>query len=420
MNDKKGFLYLLVLLTCFLFHNAQYAASSSSGSVSEVPSDETETLTVWNGHDAVLCLAYKDQRYPKYVDELFAQKRLDYEKACSSHASSSSSSETDEPFYVGLHRDYLEAKNFKAYFRDRFALRPNVPTELHEAIYKNLPPGFQRDINHHRENSSTPFKSHAYLLQGYTGTGKTISAKLCALLLHRPLLTIGCESLMTKWKDSEIDNITATLHPIVSSQDPWVVLFENIDALEPQSVYEFIRQINQNINKNAIIIGTSNQPQYIHSALKERLSQSTFEFYFPDYHSRKRIAEAHLRTSNLLFNDEISSLIASKTGGWLPNSTGMTPRGIYQIVRSIHGCNPILGGRFSTASYVATLQAIERIRSSRANASIPTTAEGHWWRNLRRSKLFWPCIELGVKALLITAALIMVYKNTSKKNYKTT
>ncbi|MEX0848950.1 MAG: ATP-binding protein [Candidatus Dependentiae bacterium] len=362
--------------------------------LNKAPSNETVTLSEWYQGRKVLCLAYKDPRYPKYVDQKFAQKRKELENA-------GITTIEGEPMYVRLHRDYLKAKKLMRSGRN-VDLNPEIKINLQRQLFADLPPALREDFLHHIHGEFDKVRSNVYLLHGPPGVGKSLSAKLCAILTQRPMIRSYPLSIPTEWKDSETENITSLLRPIVTSQDPWVIIFEFIENIKKSSEHELIAQLRKNKNKNVIIIGTTDDLAAISPALQRFFAKGIYEIPLPDFNSRKNIIELYLKEHKLDYPATLPSYIAKRTKGFAGKQLDLLIRKLYYLT------HPHLKPTHNDA-----LKSIQKYRAQVRNRGCLSGIGEYHLQEFLDSEYFYPtvtCTTIG--ALAIGAMLLLKTKES--------
>jgi hypothetical protein len=371
--------------------------------LNKAPSNETVTLSEWHQGKKVLCLAYKDPRYPKYVDQQFAQKRKELEDA-------GITTIEGEPMYAQLHKDYLKAKNTANH---NIYCTSKMSNNLKEQLINDFPLGLKEDIHYHATKASDKAQTNFYLLHGYTGTGKTASAELCAILTQRPLLSVCGALIGTAWKNSEIEDIFSIFNPILSTQDPWVIVLNFIECLEKSSEHELIAQLHKNKNKNAIIIGTTDDLTAISPALQRCFAKGTYEMPLPDFNSRKNIIELYLKEHELNYPADLPQYIAKRTEGF----AGQRIKHLIEIIiQNLEINNMKQHSPFKkpqNITYNDTLKGIRQLKNLVRKFKIKSPLAQYHLQEFLDSAYFYPtvaCTTIG--ALTIGAMLLLKAKES--------
>jgi transitional endoplasmic reticulum ATPase len=147
------------------------------------------------------------------------------------------------------------------------------------------------------------------LFYGPPGTGKTLIAKAIALEVNAELFEVSFSDIGSKWygeSEKRIQEIFDQANNVTKSGGKAIILFDELDSMAPSRTdsYEgskkIVSIILQNLdgfrsNKNVLIIGTTNRPEDIDSALKRpgRIDK-IIPVDLPDLDDRKAILELHI------------------------------------------------------------------------------------------------------------------------------
>ncbi len=287
---------------------------------------------------------------------------------------------------------------------------------------------------------------HFYLLHGYPGVGKSSAGKLFAMILKSPSIIINCESIQTKWQASAIENIDRLLAPILKCKDPWVVVLEELDSLTQfnnncsqtrvNALTKLQSLMDNNKNPNLTIIATTNYQKYLSDSVITRIGCGCIEIPLPNLDARAHIARLYLDNNQISYTKEIPILIAKKTGGLIPGTSGLTGRDIHHIINKLKILinNEILRKKDPKlirtpkaiektlklsqckANEQLTLQAINTYKETISKSGASLTIEGRKWEEFRNSKDFWPTINTGIaayNAAVSTVSTIHEIRNAS-------
>ncbi len=267
---------------------------------------------------------------------------------------------------------------------------------------------------------------HFYLLHGYPGVGKSSAGKLFAMILKSPCIIINCESIQTEWQASAIENIDRLLAPILKCKDPWVVVLEELDSLTQFNNNNSQTRVNaltklqslmdNNKNPNLTIIATTNYQKNLSDSVITRIGCGCIEIPLPNLDARAHIARLYLDNNQISYSKEIPTLIAKKTGGLIPGTSGLTGRDIHHIInklkilinneilrkkdpkliRTPKAIEKTLKVSQCTATKQLTLQAINAYKETIAKSGASLTIQSRKWTEFRNSKDFWPTINTGI------------------------
>ncbi|MEX0848957.1 MAG: AAA family ATPase [Candidatus Dependentiae bacterium] len=255
--------------------------------------------------------------------------------------------------------------------------------------------------------------SKGYLLHGYPGVGKSSAAQMFAMLYQRPFVKINCAAIQTKWQASSVENLDKLLAPIIQSNDPWVIVLEELDALQKTKSADSDGRSNaltllqswmdESKNPNLIIVGTSNYLKEIPDSVSSRVR--IIHVPLPKYNARSVIAQAYLNENEIKYNKNIVHIIAEETGGLIPGTTGLTGREIRLIVNELHLsiCDKLykkhLEGIPPEMPRIATEEltqlAIKKVKGELSAGKKPLTIQGRKWKEFRESPDFWPAVNAG-------------------------
>lgn len=154
------------------------------------------------------------------------------------------------------------------------------------------------------------------LLAGKPGTGKTLTASVLATELQLPLCIIHTDKIMTKYLGETSQKLSKIFDYMANFEA--VYLFDEFDSIASErnfenDVGEIRRIINSFLqyiesNDNGFIIGATNNPQLLDSAIFRRFDD-VIVYKLPDATQRKKLIK---NTLSQFFNPEIDLVRVGK------------------------------------------------------------------------------------------------------------
>lgn len=222
---------------------------------------------------------------------------------------------------------------------EAFAERFIVPSD--ESISFEDFGGYKAIVDRARELIELPLKYHdalgeigaraikGVLFTGPSGTGKTLLARIIANHAEATFYAINGPEILSKWY-GQSEEIIRGIFEDAKTRSRAIIFFDEIDSLASQrgdDSHEASRRLVGQLlslmdgfsrDTNVMVIGTTNRPQDIDSALR-RPGRFDWEVHFtiPDRADRERILETSAR--RLRVGEELPhSWVAGKTDSWTP------------------------------------------------------------------------------------------------------
>ena len=166
------------------------------------------------------------------------------------------------------------------------------------------------------------------LLFGPPGTGKTMFAKATACEMNCAFVSVSCSDILTKWVGSSEEKVKELFND-ARSKAPCIIFMDEIDALlstrddsgssVSQNVKtEFISQIDgvmSDTTKPVFILGATNYPENIDSAMRRRLEKRIY-IPLPDYNARVSMFKTKLADTIQQVSDEEIGRLSMETDGF--------------------------------------------------------------------------------------------------------
>lgn len=181
--------------------------------------------------------------------------------------------------------------------------------ELKEQLTLEVVNAFKNPEEYEKYKVTIP---NGMLLYGPPGCGKTFFSKCLAEEVGFNFIEIKPSSLQSKWVNATQENI-ANMFKEAEANAPTFIFIDEIDALVPSrekdlhemhsnAVNEFLAQMNNLGEKSIFVIGASNRPEKIDTAILRsgRLDKKIF-VPTPDYYARKALFEMFLNNRPLDF-----------------------------------------------------------------------------------------------------------------------
>lgn len=195
-------------------------------------------------------------------------------------------------------------------------------------------------------------RPRAVLFTGPPGTGKTSSARVIAQQASVPLCYIPLEALASKWYGESEKKLAEALSTIDSFKDGAVLFLDELDSLATtrgSDMHEATRRTlgvllrhldGFDISKKTVVIGATNRPDDLDSALRSRFS-ATIQFGLPTNECRMAILKQYAKQ----LSDEDIVKLATVTEGM----SGRDLRDICEVAER-HWATMIIQGQVSEDS----------------------------------------------------------------------
>ncbi|WP_406076164.1 ATP-binding protein [Streptomyces virginiae] len=220
-------------------------------------------------------------------------------------------------------------------FAERFIVPPDKSTSFDDFG------GYKEIVDRARELIELPLKYHnelseigaraikGVLFTGPSGTGKTLLARIIANHADATFYAINGPEILSKWY-GQSEEIIRGIFEDAKRHSRAIIFFDEIDSLASQrgdDSHEASRRLVGQLlslmdgfsrDTNVMVIGTTNRPQDIDSALR-RPGRFDWQVHFPipNREDREKILQKSSR--KLRVGEELPhSLIAGKTEKWTP------------------------------------------------------------------------------------------------------
>lgn len=326
------------------------------------------------------------------------------------------------PGYVEDFRDYLEEKHINCCLVDT---RPAIDHDLAMQIIAGYPRGLNDAIKaYHYPWLYKHNLVRLFLLAGHSGVGKSSLATILSNVLEYPLLHVKCSSIGTEWQNSDTQNLARILIPIINSNDPWVVLLDEMDSMDKSSgdrgskgravSQELHALLDKSKNSKLIIVCTTNYAMEIGKELKYRLLSGAYEILLPDTETRKNIIRTYLEKENIACPEDVLEYLVKNTGGYI-SSRGFSGRDLRELVREVarivltefvkkiplyERSQEFVMSSLAKSKLVVTKghaeSALDSIKMRLASVGLASTEEGKRWQAFRDSKDFFETMNLSI------------------------
>jgi Holliday junction resolvasome RuvABC ATP-dependent DNA helicase subunit len=237
--------------------------------------------------------------------------------------------EVQEPDYITRYKTYLKEKNIDHCCN--INVRPCFSTSFKNQILNDAPERLIRAIHIFNNKQRSTYKKKKklnkfLLLHGYPGTGKSTLGSFFGMMTHRPFLKVNAAAIATKWKESEVENVLSILDLIITTQDPWVILLDELDGISKSSsttseqedkVFSALSsKLDENINENLTLLATTNNIESIASKVKSRFRRGTCKINLPNTESRENIVKIYLEEYEIEYSADLPSYIAKEIEGF--------------------------------------------------------------------------------------------------------
>jgi transitional endoplasmic reticulum ATPase len=197
--------------------------------------------------------------------------------------------------------------------------------ELKDTIKLDVIDAILNPEEYRKDNLGIP---NGMLLYGPPGCGKTYFAEKMAEEIGFNFYQIKPSDIQSKWVNASQENIK-NLFEEARKNAPSIIFLDELDALVPSrddssvnhmntsAVNEFLAQMNNSGDDGVFIIGATNRPNSIDSAIL-RSGRLDKKFYLPppDFEARKAMFEMYLKNRPLDFGLDYD-ILAQKTENYV-------------------------------------------------------------------------------------------------------